>query len=194
MKYPNNIQKNYNNPLSYKNRGMDLEEELNSSNEYYLEKDIALIYKKPTPIGVDKVSYSSNSKIIERAYFKEQSTLDYNGLYRGKYIEFEAKVTKNKTSFPLANIHLHQIKHIRSVLKHKGIVFLIIKMNEIVYLLKGDDFISYIDTHNRKSIDYEFIKEMGFIIKYGYNPPLDYLKTVNYIYFKEDIYGEIENK
>ena len=190
MKYPNHINKTYKNPLTYKNRGMDLEEELNISNEYYLEKDIALIFKKPTPIGVTDVSYSEKGKIIERAYFKEPSTLDYNGLYRGKYIEFEAKVTKNKTSFPLANIHNHQILHIRRVLKHNGIVFLILKMNDIVYLIKGDDFLEYIDTHNRKSIDYEFVKNVGFIIRYGFNPPLDYLKTVNYIYFKEDIYGE----
>lgn len=190
MKYPNHIEKTYKNPLTYRNRGMDLEDELNTSNAYYLEKDIALIFKKPTPIGVTDVSYSQRGKIIERAYFKEPSTLDYNGLYRGKYIEFEAKVTQNKTSFPLANIHSHQITHIRSVLRHQGIVFLIIKMNAIVYLLKGDDFIHYIDTHARKSIDYEFIKEKGFIIRYGFNPVLDYLKTVNYIYFKEDIYGE----
>jgi len=193
VNYPNHILKTYKNPLSHKNRGMDLEEELNLSNAYYLEKDKALIFKKPTPIGVTNVSYSQQGKIIERAFFKEPSTLDYNGLYRGKYIEFEAKVTQNKTSFPLANIHAHQIKHIESVLRHKGIVFLILKMNDIVYLLKGDDFLNYLDTHERKSIDYAFIKEMGFVIPYGLNPPLDYLRTVNYIYFKEDIYGEIEN-
>lgn len=186
MKYPNNIQKKIINPLSHKNRGMDLEDELNSSNEYYLEKDTALIFKKPTPIGIAKVEYNENGKIIDKAFFKEPSTLDYNGLYRGKYIEFEAKVTKIKTSFPLANIHPHQIEHIRKVLKHQGIVFLIIKINEIVYLLKGDDFIYYIDNHNRKSIDYTFIEEKGYRIKYGYNPILDYLKIVDLIYFKED--------
>lgn len=193
MKYPNHIEKTYKNPLSHKNRGMDLEDELNLSNAYYLEKDKALIFKKPTPIGVTNVSYSPKGKIIERAFFKEPSTLDYNGLYRGKYIEFEAKVTQNKTSFPLSNIHAHQIKHIRSVLRHHGIVFLIIKMNDIVYLLKGTDFLNYIDSHERKSIDYTFISEMGFVIPYGLNPPLDYLRTVNYIYFKEDIYGKVEN-
>lgn len=186
MKYPNNLNKKYQNPLTYKNRGMDLESELNESNTYYLEMDKALIYKKPTPIGVADVSYSPKGKVIERGFFKEPSTLDYNGLYRGKYIEYEAKVTKNRTSFPLANIHPHQIKHVRSVLRHHGIVFLIIKINEIVYLLKGNDFIEYIDAHERKSIEYEFIKEKGYKIKYGYNPTLDYLKLVDEIYFKEE--------
>ncbi len=186
MKYPSNIKKNYQNPLTYKNRGMDLEDELNLSNEYYQSIDKALIFKKPTPIGVSKVSYRNQSKIIEKAYFKEPSTLDYNGLYRGKYIEYEAKVTKNKTAFPLQNIHYHQIEHIKKVLNHQGIVFLIIKINDLVYLLKGCDFISYINTHLRKSIPFDYIKNQGYLIKYGYNPPLDYLKIVDNIYFKED--------
>lgn len=190
MKYPNSLKKIYKNPLIYKNRGMDLESELNESNKYYREIDQALIYKKPTPIGVADVSYTEKGKVIDRGFFKEPSTLDYNGLYRGKYIEYEAKVTKNSTSFPLSNIHPHQIKHIKSVLKHNGIVFLIIKMNEIVYLLKGKDFIDYINTHDRKSIPYEFIKDFGYKIKYGYRPTLEYLKIVDEIYFKEEMNEE----
>lgn len=165
---------------------MDLEDDLNLSNEYYLEKNKALIFKKPTPIGIAEVSYNTRGKTIEKAYFKEQSTLDYNGLYKGKYIEFEAKVTKNKTSFPLQNIHIHQIMHIRRVLEHEGIVFLIIKINELVYLLKGEDFLHYIDTKPRKSVDYNYIKETGYLIKQSYYPPLDYLTIVDEIYFKEE--------
>ena len=80
---------------------MNLENDINESNAYYLEKDIAIIHKKPTPIGVVK---QVANKITE-AYFKSPSTTDYNGLYAGKYIDFEAKETKNKTSFPLNNIH-----------------------------------------------------------------------------------------
>ena len=180
MNYPNSIKKKpQKNEISYSNRGMDLEEELNISNEYYREIDKAYIYKKPTPIGVANVSYNMRGKVIEKGYFKEQSTLDYNGLYRGKYIEFEAKVTQNRTSFPLANIHEHQIKHIRNILRHQGIVFLIININNFVYLLKGSDFIDFIDTNERKSIPYPFFKEKGYLIKYGYRPTLDYLKIVD---------------
>lgn len=165
---------------------MDLEQELNESNEYYLEKDMALIYKKPTPIGVAKVSYTPVGKVINRGFFKNPSTLDYNGLYKGKYIEFEAKVTKNKTSFPLANIHKHQIEHLKKVIKHNGIVFLIIKMNNIVYLLTGEDFVEFIELNHRKSIPYDYIKEKGYEIKYELNPILNYLKIVDEIYFKEE--------
>lgn len=180
----NNLQKLYNNKkIVYKNRGMDLESMLNKSNEYYLATDKAVIYKKPTPVGVVKVSYKDNHKIINKGYFKEQSTLDYNGLYKGKYIDFEAKVTHNKTSFPLQNIHKHQIEHMNKVLKHGGITFLVIMINDIVYLLKGEDFLEYISTNTRKSIAYDYIKEKGYEIKYFLNPELDYLKIVDKIYF-----------
>ena len=179
----NSLSSTYNNKqMIYKNRGMDLENMLNNANRYYLDIDKAIIYKKPTPIGVVKVSYQDNHKIINRGYFKEQSTLDYNGLYKGKYIDFEAKVTHNTTSFPLSNIHNHQIEHIKKVIAHGGICFLIIMINNIVYLLKGEDFIDYINTTKRKSIAYTYIKEKGYEIKYGINPDLDYLKIVDKIY------------
>ena len=191
MHYPNNSKKEFdstnslaNLKKSYSNRGMNLEAAINSSNEFYREKDHALIYKKPTPIGVVDVSYANHKKTIEKAYFKEQSTLDYNGLYRGKYIEFDAKETLNKTSFPLSNIHEHQTKQIRNVIKHGGIAFLIIRMNDITYLLTGEDFIHYIDNNNRKSISYDFIKNNAHIIKEAYQPQLDYLNVVDKIYFK----------
>ena len=185
MHYPNNINKSYTKiSISHSNRGMNLENALNISNEYYRKKDIALIFKKPTPIGVVDVSYQNHKKIIEKAYFKEPSTLDYNGLYKGKYIEFDAKETLNKTAFPLSNIHEHQTIQIRNVIKHGGIVFLIIKMNSIIYLLTGEDYINYLDNEKRKSISYNYIKDKAFIIKESYQPPIDYLNIVDEVYFK----------
>lgn len=186
MQYPNNIKKTYVNKIaiSHSNRGMNLENALNSSNQYYLNNDIALIYKKPTPIGVVDVSYKNHKKTIEKAYFKEQSTLDYNGLYKGKYIEFDAKETINKTSFPLSNVHEHQVLQIRNVIRHGGIVFLIIRMNSINYLLTGEDFINFVDKETRKSIPYSYIEEKAYIIKDSYEPQVDYLKIVDEVYFK----------
>src|SRR5574344_2075287 len=155
IKYPSNVKKdNLNKYYNYGNRGMTLEEDLNLTNEYYLEHNIAVVYKKPTPI---QVVDTKDGKII-KAYFKEPSTTDYNGLYKGHYLDFEAKETTNKTNFPLINIHKHQIKHIKNVLKHKGIAFIIVrftKLNE-TYLLFGEDFINYIDSKNRKSVALSF--------------------------------------
>lgn len=183
VQYPNHIRKKNHQIVSYGNRGMDLENLLNLSNSYYENSNIALIYKKPTPIGVVDVHYSPKGKVIDKAFFKAPSTLDYNGLYRGKYIEFEAKETKCKTSFPLHNIHPHQIKHIKNVIHHGGIVFLIIKINLQIYLLDGDLFLHYIRTHQRKSIPFSYISENGYLIKEKIDPPLDYLSVVDQIYF-----------
>ncbi len=102
---------------NYMGRGMSLEDDLNKSNEYYLETERALIHKKPIPVQIVRVDYPqrSSAKIVE-AYYKTPSTTDYNGIYRGKAIDFEAKETKSKSSFPLKNIHPHQVKHLQRVL------------------------------------------------------------------------------
>lgn len=189
MKYPNGIKKQpsnmiTNNNISYKNRGMTLEGELNDSNEYYREIDKAYIYKKPTPIKITKVDYPSRDKaVIKEAFFTIPSTTDYNGIYKGYYIDFEAKETKSKTSFTLNNIHEHQIKHIRNTYNHGGIVFLIIRFTNLneTYLLYAKDFLEFIDKEERKSIPLEFFKEKAYLIKDTYNPRIDYLKIIDSI-------------
>ena len=181
MLYPGCIKKEYKRNISHKNRGMKLENLINQTNEYYIENDIAIIYKKPTPILVCQVDYKKN-KILE-GYYKTPSTLDYNGIYKGKYIDFDAKETLNKTSFPLSNVHEHQLLHMKRVIEHGGISFLIIKMNNLYYLIDGNIILNFIDNNNRKSIPYEFIKENAHLIKEGITPALDYIKVINEIYF-----------
>lgn len=177
----------YKKNIGYANRGMFLEHIINDANTYYLSKDIAIIYKKPTPIKVLNVAYrSSKTTLIDKAVFSETSTLDYNGVYKGKYIEFDAKECKNSTSFPLSNIKPHQIEHIKNIMRHNGIVFLIIFMNNKFYLLKGDSLISFIDNNDRKSIPYDYIEEKGYIIKEGYMPRIDYIKAIDEAYLKEE--------
>ena len=162
---------------------MELEDIINEACNYYLEMDLAIIYKKPTPIGVVDVDYK-NGAVINKAYFKEPSTLDYNGIYKGKYVEFDAKECHSKTSFPLSNIHNHQIKHIENILRHCGIAFLIIGMNSEYFIFKGEDLLEFINTNTRKSIPYHIILEKGFKLNYKYHIGLDYLKGIEEIYFK----------
>lgn len=177
--YPDN-NKIYKKNISYRNRGMQLEALLDEANKYYLVNDIAVIYKKPTPITISKVAYNNNNKVLTKGYFKNKSTLDYVGLYKGNYLDFDAKSTKNKTSFPLSNIHNHQIKHIENIINHGGISFLIIEINKEIFLFKGEDLLSYLKENDKKSISYHYIKEKGFNIKLKYNPTLDYLKVIDY--------------
>ena len=165
-------------------RGMSLEEDIGLSNEYYLINDIAVIYKKPTPVQIVKVDYPKRSaaKIVE-AYYHKPSTTDYNGIYKGKYIDFEAKETKSDT-FPFANIFKHQIDHLKKVIDQGGIAFVIIAFthrNE-VYLIDASHMIDAYYHSNRKSITYETIKEKGHLIRQGFNPRLSYLEIIDEFY------------
>ena len=172
--------------LSAANRGMDLEHDINLSNEYYNEKGIALIYKRPTPINIVKVDYTHGAKITS-AYFEEQSTTDYNGIYKGRYVDFEAKSTKSKTSFPLANITQHQIEHLKKVNKQGGIAFFIIQFekHEKVFLLDSVYVIDFYENGKRKSIPYEDVLKHGIEIKKGYNPRLYYIDAIEQQYFQK---------
>lgn len=172
--------------LSAKNRGMQLESDINQSNEYYLEKNLCLVTKRPTPINIVKVDYSKGAKITD-AYFEKQSTTDYNGVYKGRYLDFEAKSTESKSSFPLANITSHQLKHIAKVIEHGGIAFFIIEFktrDEETYLVDAKFILDFIKDNKRKSIPYEDIRTYGHIIKRGYSPRLDYLQVIKEVYFK----------
>jgi len=167
---------------SYAKRGMWLENIINDTNTYYLSKDIAIIYKKPTPIKVLNVSFrSKETTIIDKAVFSQASTLDYNGIYKGKYIEFDAKETKDKTSFKLSNIQNHQLTHIDNIIRHGGYAFLIIYMNNEFYLLNGVDLLLFIKNNERKSIPYSYIKEHAFKIQEKYIPRIDYIKELDKI-------------
>lgn len=185
MNYPGGIKTKKivktNKNISYKNRGMNLEDDLNSTNNYYKDKGIAYIYKKPTPIKLVKVDYKKGK--IEEAYFDSPSTTDYNGIYKGYYIDFEAKETENIKGFPLINIHKHQIEHIRNINKENGICFLIVRFTKYnkTYLLESKDFIDYLDNNKKSVIPISYFDEKGYNIKDKFIPRVDYLEIINNI-------------
>lgn len=183
VNYPIGI-KNKKKTVLYKNRGMSLESLLNDTNEYYLINNIAVIYKKPTPIKIIKMD--EVKKRITNAIFDKPSTTDYNGIYKGSYIDFEAKSTKNRTSFNLNNLRPCQISHFRKILIQKALAFLIIEFSMLgkYYLLPAQKLIYFIDTKSKKSIPLDYIKENGYEIKRAINPPLDYLKLVSFCKIK----------
>ena len=174
--------------LVYSNRGMTLEEDLNETNTYYLERKIAVIHKKPTPVQIVNVDFPKRSAaVIKEAYFKQASTTDFNGIYKGKYIDFEAKETKFTTSFPLKNFHLHQIRHMKDVLRQQGIVFVILRFTtlEEVYLLEASQLLTFwerMEEGGRKSITKTEIEMVGHRIPLGFQPRIDYIKVIDYLY------------
>ncbi|MCY9806848.1 Holliday junction resolvase RecU [Lentilactobacillus senioris] len=172
---------------SFGNRGMTLEDEINKSNQYYLANEIAVIHKKPTPIQIVSVDYPKRSAAkIKEAYFQRASTTDYNGVYQGYYIDFDAKETQNKTSFPLQNFHEHQIEHMRQCLNQQGICFAIIKFvtDKTIFVLKASDLIRSWDAQfsgGRKSIPRTEIEAKAYKVDYHINPLVPYLKAVDQI-------------
>ncbi|WP_367369491.1 Holliday junction resolvase RecU [Pediococcus parvulus] len=178
-------------PTQFGKRGMSLEDELNESNQYYLSHGIAVVHKKPTPIQIVKVDYPKRSAaVIKEAYFRQASTTDYNGVYKGYYIDFDAKETKRKTAFPLDNFHDHQIRHMKACIASKGICFTIIKFVEIdqIFLLSATDLFYFWDRQKnggRKSIPLSYIKENGYLINYQLNPLIPYLNAVDKLLIKK---------
>ncbi|WHY75845.1 Holliday junction resolvase RecU [Neobacillus sp. WH10] len=170
---------------SYSNRGMTLEDDLNETNEFYRERKIAVIHKKPTPVQIVQVDYPNRSAaVIKEAYFKLASTTDYNGVYKGKYIDFEAKETQNPTSFPLKNFHQHQVQHMEEVMNQGGICFVILRFTkfEQVYLLDAKHLLKYwgrMINGGRKSITKEEIEQNGHHIPLGFQPRIDYIKIID---------------
>ena len=167
------------------NRGMDFETEINSVNDYYRDKGLALFSKRPTPINVVKVDYTRGPRITE-AYFEAQSTTDYNGIYKGHYIDFEAKSIRSKTSFPLANIPPQQIEHLKRVLKHGGYGFFLIRfalLNE-VYFLPAAYVIDYYEKGERSSIPIADIAANGRLVATTYKPRYDFLPLIDELFLK----------
>lgn len=169
---------------NYSSRGMGLENILNQTNELYRLQKRAVIHKKPTPIQVVKVNYPVRSAAqITEAYFRQASTTDYNGVYKGRYIDFEAKETKNKTSFPLKNIHTHQLEHMKECCEQGGIAFVIFYFSSLkeYYLLEYKWIEQFVhdSSKKRQSIPLTYIKEHGQLISISLQMTLNYLDAVD---------------
>lgn len=170
-------------PISYANRGMGFEAAINRSNDYYRQKGLAVIHKKPTPVQIVRVDYPSrNRAVIREAYFKQASTTDYCGVYRGHYIDFEAKETRQKTAFPLKNFHDHQIKHMSQVIAQSGICFVLLHFSSLgdTYLLPAKHLIDYY-RHQKGigSIPLADIQAAGYILSANTFVPIPYLDCIS---------------
>ncbi len=115
-------------------RGSTLEDLINHTNEIYKEKRLALIQKIPTPIT--PIEIEKSTRHITLAYFDQKSTVDYIGVVQGVPVCFDAKECARDT-FPLQNVHEHQIEFMKNFENQRGIAFLIISFthrDEIYYM------------------------------------------------------------
>lgn len=162
-------------------RGSTLEEFLNRTNERYLEQGLALIQKIPTPIT--PVQIDKEHRHITLAYFDQRSTVDYIGAVQGIPVCFDAKECKEDT-FPLQNIHEHQVTFMEQFEKQEGVSFLIIYFsarNELYYMKFQELFHFWNRAQNggRKSIRYEELNPKYFmqLVNGCYVPFLDAIQT-----------------
>lgn len=174
----------------FANRGMNFEKAINATNQFYLSRGIAVVHKKPTPIQIVKVDYPmrSRAKIIE-AYFRHASTTDYSGVYKGHYLDFEVKETRQKTAMPLKNFHHHQIEHMEMVLAQKGICFVLLHFSNLqeTYFLPAEHLIDFYHNDNgKKSIPLQYIKKNGYLINSSGIPQVPYLNIIENIYLGGD--------
>lgn len=146
-------------------RGSTLEELINRTNDLYLEHNLCLVQKIPTPITPIKMDKSHNQ--ITLAYFEQKSTVDYIGVAQSVPICFDAKECAKET-FALANIHPHQVSFMDNFEKQGGVSFFIIYYTGLnkLYYLRFKKFMEFWDRMNqggRKSFRFEEIEEDYFI-------------------------------
>lgn len=146
-------------------RGSTLEDLINRTNERYLEKGLALIQKIPTPIT--PVRIDKEHRHITLAYFDQQSTVDYIGAVQGIPVCFDAKECSADT-FPLQNIHEHQIEFMNNFEKQSGISFLLIYYSHknVLYYMRMEELLKFWErakSGGRKSFRFEELDETFFL-------------------------------
>ena len=161
-------------------RGSVLEEAINMTNERYRQEKLALVQKIPTPIT--PIEFDKQSRHITLADFDQKRTVDYIGNVQGIPVCFDAKECATDT-FPLQNIHEHQIKFMEDFERQQGIAFL------IIYFSRRDEYyyVTYKDVRyfwdraaggGRKSFRIEEL-DSKYMIKVTNQIFIHYLDSVN---------------
>jgi recombination protein U len=122
---------------------------------------------------------------VLNGFYEAKSTVDYDGVFKGRAIAFEAKSTENLTRFDLKNIAQHQLDYLEKAEKMGAICFFLIEFSkdESVFVAPLSVIQSYVGmSHQPKGK--KFIPRADFDI-YGYlvnqteRAPVDYLQYVD---------------
>lgn len=159
--------------LVVKNTGVHFERLINQTNQYYLDEEICICYKKPTPICV----LESNGAQINKAFFEQKSTTDYYGIYQGCYFDFDAKSISGETFNVKKVVKPHQLKHLQRVKQHGGLAFILVEFvtHDRFFLIDIDELL---ENKTIKIDELDKNQEIHFTL----NCFLDYIKTMKDIY------------
>ena len=130
-----------------------------------MENNLALIQKIPTPIT--PITIDKETRHITLAYFDQKSTVDYIGAVQGIPVCFDAKECHTDT-FPLANIHEHQVEFMKRFEAQDGIAFILISYShrDEFYYLRFCDLLTFWERAKeggRKSFRYEELDTRFFL-------------------------------
>ncbi|MGX9340335.1 Holliday junction resolvase RecU [Mycoplasma sp. 4044] len=159
-----------------KNKGMLLEKIINQTNERYALLNLALIHKKNLDIKFKQVVKKDKKLLIEDAKIVQKSTVDYYGIYRGKFIAFEAKECEGDT-FSYQNIRKHQIEYLDLINRHQGCGFY------IIFFKKYDVFYWVKSTHLHTFFEKKRSLKMSDLDKIGNKLELIFPGVLNYLDF-----------
>lgn len=153
--------------MTIQNRGMYLESIINYTIEIYNNERKALIFKSSPKIIINNGRY----------YFLNQSTVDYHGVYQGKYLCFEAK-TSEKSFLPWKNIKLHQWSFLTLAYQNQAISFIIIYFTiyKKYYLIFTSQLITL--RAAKSTINFQWVKKNGHEIKVTGPFLLDFIKIL----------------
>ena len=130
-------------------RGSTLEDMVNRTNEWYLEKNLALMQKIPTPITPVRMD-------------KEHSVAE---------------------TFPLQNIHEHQVEFMKNFEKQQGVAFVLIyySSRNILYYMRFEELYRFwmrAQNGGRKSFRFDELDER-FFMKFFHGCYVPYLDALN---------------
>lgn len=153
------------------NMGMAFESDVSKSCDYYREREIADIYKRPTPIKVVRMSKTKKG-MIEEAYFQEKSTTDYVGIYKGLYVDFECKETIHD-AIPYHMIREQQYRHLDLISRLGGIGFFLVsfKKYQEVYLIDCRKVLAIEKEGTHQGLKRSFFQEQATLVERSYLPP-----------------------
>jgi recombination protein U len=163
------------------NRGMAFEKLINLSNEVYQRGGVALINKRPTPV---KVLKSKGGRVLN-GFYEAKSTVDYDGVYKGRAIAFEAKTTENTTRFDLSKIAQHQLDYLEKAEKMGAICFFLIEFSKdkSVFLVPLSVIQAYVrmsqQPKGKKSIRRADFDIYGYLVDQTERAPVDYLQYID---------------
>ncbi|WP_426952849.1 Holliday junction resolvase RecU [Bacillus mycoides] len=168
--------------MGYGNRGMAFEQLLNITCRMYKSANVGVFNKRPTPVEVIKTDKKGN---ITKSAWGSKSTVDYDGVYKGRAVYFEAKSTTETTRFPLDNISRHQIDYLRDTQDQGAICFFLIdfRTDHVIYFvpvqLVAEYYESMLYDGGRKSIPREEFENHAYVVERTDRALVDYLLHVD---------------